>query len=129
MSFMVGTLIGITSMGGAALITPFLILIVGVRPVLAVGTDLAYSAVTKIVGAWMHWRQNTVDLRTALYMGLRHHPGRGYRRPGHPILLAGSIPGCITGKLPYSAPASKHDARGFKLSFVDRGSNWYRGIT
>lgn len=75
MSFMVGTLIGVTSMGGAALMTPFLILIVGVRPILAVGTDLAYSAVTKIVGAWMHWRQNTVDLRTALYMGCGSIPG------------------------------------------------------
>jgi uncharacterized membrane protein YfcA len=75
MSFMVGTLIGITSMGGAALMTPFLILIVGVRPVLAVGTDLAYSAITKIIGAAMHWRQNTVDIATALRLACGSIPG------------------------------------------------------
>ena len=62
MSFVVGILVGLTSMGGAALMTPFLILIMGVRPVLAVGTDLVYGAVTKIIGAWVHWRQDTVDL-------------------------------------------------------------------
>ena len=51
MSFLVGILIGLTSMGGAALMAPFLILILGVRPVTAaVGTDLVYGAVTKIVG-------------------------------------------------------------------------------
>lgn len=75
MSFLVGTLIGITGMGGAALMTPFLILIVGVRPVLAVGTDLVYSAITKIVGAAMHWRQNTVDLGTALRLAFGSIPG------------------------------------------------------
>ncbi len=68
MSFLVGVLVGLTSMGGAALMTPFLILVVGVRPMMAVGTDLAYGAVTKIVGAWMHWRQHTVDLRVVLRM-------------------------------------------------------------
>jgi uncharacterized membrane protein YfcA len=75
MSFLVGTLIGITGMGGAALMTPFLILIVGVRPVLAVGTDLVYSAITKIVGAAMHWRQNTVDLWTAFRLAFGSIPG------------------------------------------------------
>ena len=64
MSFGVGVLIGLTSMGGAALMAPFLILVLGVRPVTAVGTDLAYGAVTKITGAWVHLRQGTVDLPT-----------------------------------------------------------------
>jgi uncharacterized membrane protein YfcA len=68
MSFVVGVLVGLTSMGGAALMTPFLILVVGVRPMMAVGTDLVYGAVTKIVGAWMHWRQDTVDLGVVLRM-------------------------------------------------------------
>ena len=62
MSFGVGMLVGLTSMGGAALMTPFLILVLGVRPVLAVGTDLVYGSLTKVVGAWMHWKQGTVDL-------------------------------------------------------------------
>src|ERR1700685_1504785 len=62
MSFGVGILIGLTSMGGAALMAPFLILILGVRPVTAVGTDLVYGAVTKIIGSWVHLKQGTVYL-------------------------------------------------------------------
>lgn len=93
MSFLVGILIGLTSMGGAALMAPFLILIVGVRPVTAVGTDLAYSAVTKIVGAWVHYRQGTVDL------------------PVVGKLATGSLPGGLAGALLVIAlPRVTHDA-------------------
>ena len=81
MSFLVGILIGLTSMGGAALMAPFLILMVGVRPVTAVGTDLVYGAVTKIVGAWIHFKQGTVDL------------------PVVRKLSTGSVPGGIAGAL------------------------------
>lgn len=81
MSFFVGILIGLTSMGGAALMAPFLILVVGVRPVTAVGTDLVYGAVTKIIGAWVHLRQDTVDL------------------PVVKKLATGSVPGGILGAL------------------------------
>ena len=81
MSFCVGVLIGLTSMGGAALMAPFLILVVGIRPVTAVATDLVYGAVTKIVGAWVHLRQDTVDL------------------PVVRKLATGSIPGGLMGAL------------------------------
>lgn len=76
-----GILIGLTSMGGAALMAPFLILVVGVRPVTAVGTDLVYGAITKIVGAWVHWKQGSVDL------------------PVVRKLATGSVPGGIAGAL------------------------------
>lgn len=81
MSFGVGMLIGLTSMGGAALMAPFLILVVGVKPVTAVGTDLIYGAVTKIVGAFAHLQQGNVDL------------------PVVKKLATGSIPGGILGSL------------------------------
>ena len=68
MSFVVGLLTGLTSMGGAALMTPFLLLIVGVRPLLAVGTDLAYSAVTRVIGGWMLFRHGAVDVQTVLHL-------------------------------------------------------------
>lgn len=55
--------------------TPLLMLFAGMHPVVAVGTDLAYGAVTKIVGAWMHWRQKTVDLQVALLMACGSIPG------------------------------------------------------
>lgn len=65
MSFLVGMLIGLTSMGGAALMAPFLIMVVGVRPMTAVGTDLVYGAITKIVASIVHLKNGTVDLRIA----------------------------------------------------------------
>jgi uncharacterized membrane protein YfcA len=48
--------------------TPFLILVGGISPVLAVGTDLVYTSVTKIAAAWLHWRQRTVELRTVFHL-------------------------------------------------------------
>ena len=75
MSFGVGILIGLTSMGGAALMAPFLILVVGVRPVTAVGTDLVYGAVTKIIGAWVHLKQDTVDLPVVKRLAWGSVPG------------------------------------------------------
>lgn len=59
----VGFLVGLTGMGGGALLAPILILVLGVPPVWAVGTDNAYSAVTKAVGAVVHIQQKTFDLK------------------------------------------------------------------
>jgi len=75
----IGFLIGLTGMGGGSLMTPVMILIMGVKPVIAVGTDLAYGAITKIVGGAAHYRQHTVNRRTAL------------------LLAAGSVPSSIAG--------------------------------
>ncbi len=73
--FAVGILTGMTSMGGAALMAPLLILVVGVRPVTAVGTDLVYGAFTKMVGAWVHLRQGTVDLAMVKRLAAGSAPG------------------------------------------------------
>ncbi len=75
MSFGVGALIGLTGMGGAALMAPFLILVLGVQPVTAVGTDLVYGAATKTVGAWIHLRQDTVDLPMVRRLATGSVPG------------------------------------------------------
>ena len=58
----VGILIRLTGIGGGSLMTPLLIIVLGVTPVVAVGTDLAYGAVTKTLGGWRHLRKGTVDL-------------------------------------------------------------------
>ncbi len=70
----IGFLIGLTGMGGGALMTPVMILIMGVKPLIAVGTDLAYSAVTKIIGGGTHWRQGTVHRKSAYLLGLGSVP-------------------------------------------------------
>jgi uncharacterized membrane protein YfcA len=70
----VGVLVGMTGIGGGALMTPLLVLFVGTPPVTAVGTDLAYGAVTKTVGAFKHWRQKTVDLGLSTWMAFGSVP-------------------------------------------------------
>jgi uncharacterized protein len=70
----VGLLVGLTGVGGGSLMTPLLILVAGVQPVIAVGTDLAYGAVTKTVGGWKHLRQRTVDVGLSSWMALGSVP-------------------------------------------------------
>ena len=72
--FVVGLLIGLTGIGGGAIMTPFLILVLGTRPVVAVGTDLVYGSVTKLFGAWLHWKQGTVDVRLGLRLAAASVP-------------------------------------------------------
>src|SRR3954467_9133427 len=73
--FGVGVLVGATGMGGGSLMTPLLIIVFGVKPVVAVGTDLAYSAVTKTGGGWRHFRGGTVFPRLALWLAVGSCPG------------------------------------------------------
>jgi uncharacterized membrane protein YfcA len=70
----VGTLVGLTGMGGGSLMTPLLIIVFGIKPVTAVGTDLAYGAVTKTVGGWRHFRHGTVDMGLSTWMAFGSVP-------------------------------------------------------
>jgi len=60
---LVGGLVGFTGVGGGSLMTPLLILLFGVHPATAVGTDLIYAAVTKTGGSIVHGYNRTVDWR------------------------------------------------------------------
>ena len=70
----VGVLVGMTGIGGGSLMTPMLILVFGVTPVTAIGTDLAYAAVTKTVGGYKHWKQKTVDFTLSSWMAVGSVP-------------------------------------------------------
>jgi uncharacterized membrane protein YfcA len=59
--FLVGALVGMTGVGGGSLMTPLLILLFGVHPTTAVGTDLLFAASTKTVGTLVHGATRTVD--------------------------------------------------------------------
>jgi uncharacterized protein len=61
--FAVGLLVGLTGVGGGSLMTPILILLFGIHPATAVGTDLLYAAVTKTAGSMVHGYNRTVDWR------------------------------------------------------------------
>lgn len=73
----VGIAVGATGVGGGSLMTPILILGMGVAPALAVGTDLLYACITKSFGVWLHRTRGTVNLRI---VGL---------------LAVGSLPACM----------------------------------
>lgn len=59
--FGVGILVGLTGVGGGSLMAPIMILLFGVAPVTAVGTDLWFAAITKACGGIVHHRQGGVD--------------------------------------------------------------------
>src|ERR1700730_1874088 len=63
LGFCVGLLIGLTGVGGGSLMTPLLILIFGIYPVTAVGTDLLFAAATKTVGTLIYGMNHTVEWR------------------------------------------------------------------
>jgi hypothetical protein len=64
----VGTLVGMTGMGGGSLMTPMLILIFGFDPRTAVGTDILHGAIFKSFGAWRHRQLGNVHTKLALWM-------------------------------------------------------------
>jgi hypothetical protein len=75
----VGFLIGLTGMGGGAMMTPILVWTAWAPAAVAVGTDLVWNAITKILGAAVHYRQKNVSLSLVRQ------------------LATGSIPGAVTG--------------------------------
>ncbi|MEU7820776.1 sulfite exporter TauE/SafE family protein [Catellatospora sp. NPDC049133] len=77
--FGVGVVVGLTGMGGGALMTPLLVLVFGVPPLSAVSSDLVAGAIMKPFGGAVHMRRGTVDKRLVLW------------------LCAGSIPAAFAG--------------------------------
>src|SRR5258708_4992377 len=92
--FVVGTIVGLTGVGGGSLMTPLLVLGVGVAPVTAVGTALLYAGITKVGGSASHSLKGHVDWRIA------------------GLLASGSVPGALLGlaalsSLPKAGPATQ----------------------
>jgi uncharacterized membrane protein YfcA len=78
---LVGFVVGLTGMGGGALMTPVLVLLFGVQPLTAVSSDLVASMVMKPVGGGVHLKRGTVDLRLVRW------------------LVVGSVPSAFAGVL------------------------------
>ena len=72
--FLVGVLVGMTGVGGGSLMTPLLILLFGVHPATAVGTDLLFAASTKTVGTLVHGAGRTIDWRLVGLLALGSVP-------------------------------------------------------
>lgn len=71
---LVGMLVGATGVGGGALMTPLLVLLLGVAPHTAVGTDLIYASLTKMFGVWVHGSQGRVDWQVVRRLSLGSLP-------------------------------------------------------
>ena len=70
----IGTLVGMTGMGGGSLMTPVLVILFGVSPTVAIGTDIAHGAIFKTVGAVQHRRMGNVRAQLAGWMLLGSAP-------------------------------------------------------
>lgn len=71
---LVGFLVGLTGVGGGSLMTPFLIGVVGVPAPTAIGTDMVYATATKMAGSVQHYRQRSVNLEIAIFLGIGSIP-------------------------------------------------------
>lgn len=76
---LIGTLIGLTGLGGGSILTPILLVLFGIEPMTALGTGFVVGALTRAAGGWNHVRLGHVDLLTVR------------------SLLRGSLPGIIGG--------------------------------
>ncbi len=63
LGFLVGAIVGLTGVGGGSLMTPLLIFAFGIKPSLAIGTDLLFAAITKSVGIAKHQKHGNIDWR------------------------------------------------------------------
>src|ERR1700677_234691 len=75
--FAVGVVVGLTGVGGGALMTPLLVLLFGIHPATAVGTDLLHAAITKAGGTYVHAKHGRVEWRITF------------------LLAAGSLPAAV----------------------------------
>jgi uncharacterized protein len=79
LSFLIGTIVGLTGVGGASLITPMLIFVFQVPPSVAISSDVVAATLMKTVGSIKHWQQKTIDTKVVKW------------------LAGGSIPGSLIG--------------------------------
>jgi uncharacterized membrane protein YfcA len=73
--FLVGAIVGLTGVGGGSLMTPLLVLLFGVAPATAVGTDLLYAAITKSGGVVVHSRRRHIQWVVVARLGGGSIPG------------------------------------------------------
>jgi uncharacterized membrane protein YfcA len=98
--FTVGFIVGLTGVGGGSLMTPLLILLFGVHPATAVGTDLLYAGLTKAVGTTVHGRSGSVNWRIVS------------------LLASGSIPASVATLVALHVLGPRTEATSVLISFV-----------
>jgi uncharacterized protein len=102
--FAVGFVVGMTGVGGGSLMTPLLVLLFGLHPVTAVGTDLLYAAITKACGTAVHHIGRTIDWRVVAR------------------LAAGSLPACLATLAVLRPPGASGGAEASLIAHVLGGA-------
>jgi uncharacterized protein len=108
---LIGTLVGMTGMGGGSLMTPILVIVFGFNPTIAIGTDIAHGAIFKTLGAVQHRRMGNVRAQLAGWMllgsapmslfgvwladWLQHHYGKGIESTMGRVLGGALLFGCV----------------------------------
>ena len=72
--FFVGFIIGMTGVGGGSLMTPILVLVFGIKPAIAVGTDLLYAAITKSGGVFVHHKHGNIQWKIVILLSIGSIP-------------------------------------------------------
>lgn len=72
--FVVGFIVGMTGVGGGSLMTPILVLGFGIKPAIAVGTDLFYAAITKSTGVFVHHKKGNIQWKIVLLLSMGSIP-------------------------------------------------------
>ena len=97
--FCVSLLVGMTGVGGGSLMTPLLILVFGIHPAAAVGTDLLYAAATKSVGTLVHGFNRSIDWRLVGRLAAGSIPATAFTLLALSYFGSGMAQGLITGVL------------------------------
>ena len=72
--FFVGFIVGMTGIGGGSLMTPILVLGFGIKPAIAVGTDLLYAAITKSGGVFVHHKHGNIQWPVVILLSMGSIP-------------------------------------------------------
>jgi uncharacterized protein len=129
-AFVVGVLVGMTGVGGGSLMTPLLILLFGIHPATAVGTDLLHAAVTKTAGSLVHWFNNTIDWQVVRRLACGSVPASAVALTALSALdLSGSLAHDLINVVLTVALVITALTLIFRDRIVARYSNWFDALS
>ncbi len=133
--FGVGLLVGLTGVGGGSLMTPILVLMFGVSPAAAVGTDLWFAAITKLAGGALHHARGNIDWQVVRRLSLGSLPASiatiaWLHGSGGSQIRSGLIMNTLGAMLVLTAVAMifktqvQAFGRGLRLQWTERFKRW-----
>jgi uncharacterized protein len=129
-AFVVGVLVGMTGVGGGSLMTPLLILLFGIHPATAVGTDLLHAAVTKTAGSLVHGLNNTIDWQVVRRLACGSVPASAVALTALSALdLSGSLASDLINVVLTVALVITALTLIFRDRIIARYSNWFDALS